>query len=368
MKLNVTFDWNQTNVIPPRCRNPRTVAHEGLTLEVDFRSVTGAEAPVAIRYTNAWDKTFELRWFEGQLWVRHLPNSGQTDDTILGSASFPLEPRFTGWSSIVPRTDELPAAEAAIQAHFDQYIAIDSVIYQRGNEPKYNIDHNPRYGAPAYIHLAENGRRVEGRNYSALDYDLASADLQSILENRPTMDTNADTGKVIDVLIPEAVQFVTDSYEAVVGEVGMAHILAAVVEAQGHEADEETPVLASQALEAMIELRGWAATYETLCRWHQDASEVERHVSAGLFHAGIATSNPTIVRTVYVFEVLHRADEQPQDIASAVRAADDGHAVGQTLSEVTAGLADALVPSALRRLGNDGDFFAIDLDAEAYAD
>lgn len=372
MKLTVTYDWTQTNVIPPRCRNPRSIHHEGLTLDVDLRVLTDSEAPVALRVPTLYNGTKDLRWFDGALWVRYLPVSHQTEDTILGSAEFPLEPRHTGWSHIVPATEQLAEVEAKLQEHYAGFIAVDSVIYVHASEPTYNVRSGRGYysdnAGGAWLHISEERPGTEGRNYSALDLDLALADLQSMFDARPTMQTNiaGDEVEHIEVLIPEAVQFQTMSRLETIGEVGTALLTKMVTEAQGHEADEDTPTLVADTVDAMVELDGWAQTLATMRRSYDPEGAVTARIRDAMGHAGVATDAPTIVRTVYVFEMLHRADEQPKSLHNAINEAEGGHAVGQTLSEVTTSLADRLVPAALRRLGNDGEFFAVDLDAESY--
>lgn len=72
-----------------------------------------------------------------------------------------------------------------------------------------------------------------------------------------------------------------------------------------------------------------------------------------------------IVKTTYVFDILHPEDVGPfASLEDALAEANDGHAVGNVSSEVTTDVAPSRVPGELRRLGNDGTFFDVELGKE----
>jgi len=82
----------------------------------------------------------------------------------------------------------------------------------------------------------------------------------------------------------------------------------------------------------------------------------------------------TISKTVITFTVLHRTDEPitgfdgdgPLDspLGEALARSWDGHAVGAETSVDTTPVDDSSVEAELVALGNDGEFFDDDLNAE----
>ena len=71
-----------------------------------------------------------------------------------------------------------------------------------------------------------------------------------------------------------------------------------------------------------------------------------------------------VARSIFIVEVLHRADQIPQTLADALHEADEGHAVGSVTNHHVERVADRDVPDALRALGNDGTFFDDDLHGD----
>lgn len=69
-----------------------------------------------------------------------------------------------------------------------------------------------------------------------------------------------------------------------------------------------------------------------------------------------------ISRTTFTFTVLHLTYDPPLTLDDALRDAEDGHAVGNVVSQVTEEVADDDVPDELMVLGNDGEFFDDDLE------
>jgi hypothetical protein len=64
-----------------------------------------------------------------------------------------------------------------------------------------------------------------------------------------------------------------------------------------------------------------------------------------------------VSKTVYVFTVLHPADEPMLDLADALQRAFDGDSVGMVTGEETTPVPADEVSQELVKLGNDGTFF-----------
>lgn len=72
----------------------------------------------------------------------------------------------------------------------------------------------------------------------------------------------------------------------------------------------------------------------------------------------------TISKTIIRITVLHRTDEPLGNIYEALERIDTGHGVGNVEFDVAQYVQDANVEEELRMLGNDGEFFDDDLNAE----
>ena len=79
MKVKILFSYS-TQVVPPRCRNARSVLHHDGALEVEIVELTSQEAPVALRVKTensvladgAWAPvaiSVDYRWFDKSLWT-----------------------------------------------------------------------------------------------------------------------------------------------------------------------------------------------------------------------------------------------------------------------------------------------------------
>lgn len=69
-----------------------------------------------------------------------------------------------------------------------------------------------------------------------------------------------------------------------------------------------------------------------------------------------------ISKTIITFTVLHRTDDQPEDLDHALREAFDGGMVGLETDSVTVPVPDDDVEDELVALGSDGTFFESDLE------
>lgn len=69
----------------------------------------------------------------------------------------------------------------------------------------------------------------------------------------------------------------------------------------------------------------------------------------------------TISKTDFTFSVVHRTDDRPNSLEHALEQADTGGMVGNVTDVFTVSVDDEDVPDTLRELGNDGEFFDVDL-------
>lgn len=366
MKTTATFEWTESNVIPPGCRKPRDVARTD-SMEVELAVVTGTEAPVALRYPGTFasegEPLKELRWWGGRLWRHWLPISRDTTPQHLGSPMFPLEPKFTSYSRLHLYADSIEIVQERVREHLAGFLVVDGEVFEPATEPAYRVyaptGRGRRFDEPrnASISSYDNGARSDERTYSALDFAVALADAQDAVKRFGDAGVVETTEPSIEVLIPEAVRIVTTPYFDALEPTQRERLMIEVVDAQAGLQDEHTEPHARRVLDALIEAEGWALSRRYLDYGFEedDVAKAARHQA--LVRTGVLSEAPKVARTVFTFELLHDADATFEDLQHALREAWDGGAVGSERVISTVALGDALVPAALHALGNDGTFF-----------
>ena len=366
MKTTATFEWIERDVIPPGCRKPRNVTRTD-SMEVELAVVTGAEAPVAMRFPDAFasegEPLKELRWWGGRLWRLWLPISQDTTPQHLGSPMFPLEPSFTNYGRLHLTADSIEVVEQRVHEYLAGFLVVDGVVYEPAVEPTYRVfapsGRGRRFDEPrtASVFCYDKGARSDERSYSALDFAAALADAQDAVNRFGEAGVVETTGPSIEVLVPEAVQARTTPYFDALEPTQRERLMIEVVDAQAGLQDEHTEPHARRVLDALIEAEGWALSRRYLDYGFEedDVAKAARHQA--LIRTGVLSEAPKVARTVFTFELLHGADATFEDLQHALREAWDGGAVGSERVISTVPLGDALVPAALLALGNDGAFF-----------
>ena len=69
-----------------------------------------------------------------------------------------------------------------------------------------------------------------------------------------------------------------------------------------------------------------------------------------------------ITKTIWTFTLLHPSDETPHCIEDALEMADQGNGVGDVTGVQSEEVEDDQVEEELQKLGNDGEFFNLELD------
>jgi len=208
MLVTIELHYQRHNVIPPRCRKPRTVEETG-SVAVEISEIDGDAAPVAFRVPNLGWKPDEHRWWNGALWLPHLPWAHQTEPTIPGDDKFPVRQTYrANWG-----TDGLDAAIAEVHQEYRQYLIIDGVVWRSAwGEPRYvihtlGLGHN-HSSTCLSTDSGYNPNIHRSRYYRADQYSMAVAAAVAIAVARG--DTNSveriKATPPIEVLIPEAVR------------------------------------------------------------------------------------------------------------------------------------------------------------------
>ena len=181
-------------------------------IKVSVPSVTADEAPVAFRlsdYHHTHEQINEIRWWGGRLWskstyrhtggpelvVEHL----KADD--LARELRPSLPYGHG------RNRELCVKKYREEAK--HYLVIDGMLWEQTGEPRYVVNtfglgHN--HGCTGLFLEEYYNQNIPASNYfSALDGDKAVAYANKVAERRGDTNDVGKFGKMIEVLIPEAV-------------------------------------------------------------------------------------------------------------------------------------------------------------------
>jgi hypothetical protein len=210
MKITVRFRYWNHNVIPPRCRKPRTVEHEGVT-EIEIPEVTGDEAPVAFRVPEISRDATEIRWWNNELWQPYRPWSHQQEDSRPGSKYFPAEQRAESY--LVPYSaDGLDETLPYITEWFGRFLIVDGVVWKQAGEPRYvvmtfGLGHNHSFTSLS-TDSHYNGNIHRSRYYRADSFDDAKAEAIRVALERGDTDSvpMIEHEPPIEILIPEAVR------------------------------------------------------------------------------------------------------------------------------------------------------------------
>lgn len=171
MQVTHEYTWLERGVIPPRCRKPRDVIHEG-EHTVEVAEVSADQVPVAFWIRDLTDGWKELRWWDGRLWTRHLPWSRQTEDSIAGSAHFPERTRS---SSSYGGFDSRQEAENHFDDWAKRFLIIDAVVYQQIGEPRYVIRTYGFNGVGISVDYGYDPNVPMYRHFSADQFEQAKA-------------------------------------------------------------------------------------------------------------------------------------------------------------------------------------------------
>jgi len=380
MKIVAEFEWVETNVIPKGCRKPRSVDQTD-SMEIDLNVVSDAEAPLAFRLTEDRGQdeapvVKEWRWWNGSLWRPRFTAAGQTEPDRLGQENFPISPKHKRYAQPHLRADSIDEIHETLRQYYAERLVVDGVVHEPANEPTVRlfIEGGGRWGtglsrraivhAIDYSHGAGDGERT----YSALDADEALRDARDALSAYPGEPSIDDRSSLLEVFLPDAVRVATTPYIDALSSDARHRLRGLVLAAQDGREDDETDALTSGALDALIEAEGWAAARRLLGFGYEESRDSQDAVRAALVKVGIVSESPKVLRTRFTFEVLHPSTLTIEDLRHALQEAWDGGAVGLEGDMVTTPVGDALVPAALRRLGNDGAFFGeLGIDGEAAA-
>lgn len=183
-------------------------------IKVAVPSVTGQEAPVAIRlhdFNSKNDQHDELRWYGGKLWQQRVDHvrlengnyetRGHLEAELLAGI-MPLHVRGD-----ISTTREV--CQKALRQEAQQFLIIDGTIWEQAGEPRYvvctfGLGHN--HGGTGLMVTSHYNDNIPNTNYfSALDGDAAVAHATKIAERRGDTESLGKFTKDIEVLIPEAV-------------------------------------------------------------------------------------------------------------------------------------------------------------------
>jgi hypothetical protein len=200
------------NVIPPRCRKPRTVTRE-TDVRVEIREVDGIDAPVAFEVDNVLThETDQWRWYADTLYRLYRPHAHQKEPSEPGSIYFPAYQNLNSWvlSDVIDEAD----AHAQIRHHFGQYLIVDGVVWREASEPLYVV---ATFGM-GYNHASTALMDTQGVNpnialdcyFRADEHEAARAKAIKVALGRGDTDSVPriqSQDPLIRIHVPEAVRF-----------------------------------------------------------------------------------------------------------------------------------------------------------------
>lgn len=212
MKRTFKFPYVIHNVIPYRCRKPRTIHYQDGLVEVEVRELelTTEQFPVAIMRNRTWrdEQPEKYYWFEEKLWVAHYPNwSGWKGTPLEIRAHFDqyAGPSFQFWQT---KEENLASAEVWTSNH----LIVNGLVYRTAKEPTYcvhtfGLGYN-HGGTAVMIESGYNGNISWTRYFRADEFDKAAALALEIATNRGDSESLKTIPKDNDlvVLIPEAIR------------------------------------------------------------------------------------------------------------------------------------------------------------------
>jgi len=202
MKLTIPYTYHETG-IPPRCRIPRPIRHEG-TMRVTVHELTADDAPIAI--VQRWcDEMTTYRWWRKRLWVQMTEH-----DILCGGALTPITiDRLRPHTSY--ERDNQQNNRRVLMQWGRAHIVIDGHVWRTSGEPRYVVmtfglgcNHG---GTGLLSHTSYNPNIRHTRYFRLDDRDNAVAEAARIAEARGDTDAlpmQADSE--FDILIPEAIR------------------------------------------------------------------------------------------------------------------------------------------------------------------
>lgn len=217
MDFEIEIRWVERGVVPPRCRKPRDVCHEG-TMVVTVPEIDCAEAPVALR---CHDRAFgpegpmarvvELRWWRDRLWKPFWPAGG--DGQVTSTDPLLLRRQLVTAGHTWGHDSEEHAA-AVVQRRANERPFIGGVPYEPATEPIYEvITSRGASHASVWIEPTNDVKRWRvnfggtGAHdwFSALEFEAAVSMARALGEEG--FDTSAlPTAPPIEVVLPDAVR------------------------------------------------------------------------------------------------------------------------------------------------------------------
>jgi hypothetical protein len=231
MKLTIPFSY-RASVTRRKCRNPEDMFFRD-AVEIEIPECTGAEAPVAFKWTDRlgrsdFDKSVEIRYFDGEFWApegsylggsveRHLPIDyvlktldpeeglknplfGNIRDVMKCDIADPNEFRFFDQG-------DRETERRKIEEMCDNLVIIDGMVWTRTQEPFYTLRTGSwnstylSYKISSSFIFSEDPRFV----FSALEFDDMVAH-HAKLEAGGQEVGNLDDCERIEVLMPEVVR------------------------------------------------------------------------------------------------------------------------------------------------------------------
>lgn len=205
MDVNITFEYRTLNVVPPRCRKPRTV-YDTETITVTVPAATSAAAPVAFRVPDRTIGPTEYRWWDDRLWIPYLPWSHQSEPSTPGSGYFPATVKVGGLG------DGRDAALQQVRDRYAAYLIIDGVVWKESaGEPIYTVATfglGNNHGGTALLVDDMINRHGPGNCFRADQFEAArgqALEVAAAREDNESLSGIRDTPP-IEVLIPEAIR------------------------------------------------------------------------------------------------------------------------------------------------------------------